>query len=151
MELTGETSRLIVRALQEFTVASDRFIDATGAGHGMHRTDLHALREVLRADEAGCPLTASELGRALGISAPATTALVDRLTSTGHVRRQQSATDRRRIHVVGTDSARSDGWLMFGPLAISLGELVGHYTDPEQALLLKFLTEATERVCHVTP
>jgi len=142
---------MILRALQEFNVASDRFIDATGARHGMYRTDLHALREVVRADEAGRPLTASELGRSLGISAPATTALVDRLVSNGHVRREPSPTDRRRIHVVGTDSATEDGWQMFGPLALTLGELVASYDEAQQALLLEFITQATSRVVDITP
>lgn len=136
----------LVLLLQRFTLASDRFVEATGASRGMHRTDLHALEILMREQRSGSTPTASELGNKLGLTAAATTALVDRLEKSGHATRDRSATDRRKVHVVATDSARVDGLAMFGPLAAGLTQVANEFSPEEQAVIAEFLTRATATV-----
>ncbi|WP_104165774.1 MarR family winged helix-turn-helix transcriptional regulator [Arthrobacter sp. SX1312] len=83
-----------------------RYRDAESSMRGqsresMHlgRTDMTALRLMLRARQAGHPLSAAALSRELGISSAATTVLVDRLEQSGHAERRRSSTDGRAIEV----------------------------------------------------
>ncbi|RJT82169.1 MarR family transcriptional regulator [Arthrobacter cheniae] len=63
------------------------------------RTDMAALRLMLRAGQAGRPLSAAALARGLGISSAATTVLIDRLEKSGHAERRRSTTDGRAIEI----------------------------------------------------
>lgn len=136
----------VVLLLQRFALASDRFIEATGASRGMHRTDLHALEILMREQRVGNNPTASQLGSKLGLTAAATTALVDRLENSGHATRERSETDRRKVHVMTTNSAREDGIAMFGPLARALASVAAEFTSEEQAVIASFLARASAEV-----
>lgn len=136
----------LVRLLQEFAQASDRFVDATGGRNEMHRSDLNALSAIMRHEASGQPPTASRLGRDLRLSAPATTALINRLERTGHIVRQRSETDRRVVRIAVTSKAVADGRRMFGPLARALGDAISGYADEEIALVARFMADAVEAV-----
>lgn len=79
------------------------------------------------------------LGRALGLNAAGTTALIDRLERLGHVRRARDPGDRRRVLLEVTERAVALGWSFFGPL---IGEVVGALNDlsgAELAAVRRFL------------
>ncbi|MBG6084209.1 MarR family winged helix-turn-helix transcriptional regulator [Zhihengliuella flava] len=141
----------MVGHLQGLTLASDRYADAVARADALHKTDLHALQEILLHQDAQAPLTASELGRSLHLSPPATTALIDRLAKHGHVERGRDARDRRRVTLLATDSARTTGSRLFRPLAQALGETASHYTPAELELINAFLAEALRTVEQATP
>ncbi|GHD02683.1 MarR family winged helix-turn-helix transcriptional regulator [Zhihengliuella salsuginis] len=144
-----EAARLrwsLARNLQEIALASERYVDVAARTDGVHRTDLHALNEILRNQDADAPLTASELAARLGLSAPATTALIDRLEGHGHVSRERDARDRRRVAVLATDEARSTGSRIFRPLASALGTLADSYTEDELRLIDGFLSRAATTI-----
>lgn len=61
-------------------------------------------------------LTPGSLGAALGLSSPATTALIDRLEFAGHARRERGMRDRRRVLIRLTPDARQLGGELYGPL-----------------------------------
>jgi DNA-binding MarR family transcriptional regulator len=136
----------LVRLLQEFAQASDRFVDSTGGRNAMHRSDLNALSVVMRHESAGEPPTATALGRELHLSPPATTALINRLERSGHLARRRSETDRRVVHIAATKKAAMDGRRMFGPLAASLAAVMARYSDAEIELLRRFMAEAVDAV-----
>lgn len=136
----------IVRQLQQFAIASERYVDVTGSRHDMHRTDLHALHIITRAEQAGEHPTASELGTRLGLTPAAVTALVDRLEDSGHARRERNDRDRRRVRVVTTEKARQDGRRMFRPLAEALASVIQQYDEQDRLLLTDFLAKVTEAV-----
>ncbi|MDR2256682.1 MAG: MarR family transcriptional regulator [Arthrobacter sp.] len=141
----------VVRLLQDVTVASDRYVDAAARLEGLHRTDLHALSAVVRHQDANEPLTISALAQRLDLSAPATTALVDRMERNGHVERQRSERDRRRVTLASTESARSAGARLFAPLGRAVSEVAERYTDEELALVARFLDEAAEAITAAGP
>lgn len=136
----------LVRLLQEFTQASDRFVDTTSSDNSMHRSDLNALSVIMRHEQAGQPPTASMLGRELHLSAPATSALVNRLERSGHVVRQRSEDDRRVVRISVTDHAASEGRRMFGPLARALLQAIDGYTEADIALISRFMADASRAV-----
>ncbi|WP_372697214.1 MarR family winged helix-turn-helix transcriptional regulator [Arthrobacter sp. JSM 101049] len=136
----------LVRLLQEFTQASDRFVDATSGGNSMHRSDLNALSVVMRHEQSGQPPTASALGRELHLSPPATTALVNRLERSGHVVRRRSETDRRVVRIAVTDHAVSEGRRMFAPLARALSEAIAAYPEADIAVISRFMADAARAV-----
>ncbi|WP_147391540.1 MarR family winged helix-turn-helix transcriptional regulator [Galactobacter valiniphilus] len=141
----------VVRLLQDVTVASDRYVDAAARAEGLHRTDLHALSAVVRHQDANEPLTISALAQRLDLSAPATTALVDRMERNGHVERERSERDRRRVTLASTDSARSTGARLFMPLGRAIDSVTSRYSDEELALVARFLDEAAEAITEAGP
>lgn len=140
----------LVRLLQEFTQASDRFVDTTGGDNSMHRSDLNAISVIMRHEQAGQPPTASALGRELHLSPPATSALVNRLERSGHVVRHRSEEDRRVVRIAVTAHAVSEGRRMFGPLARALGQAIDGYTEAEVGIISRFMADASRAVDDAT-
>jgi DNA-binding MarR family transcriptional regulator len=135
----------IIERLREFTTAMDRYIDAHGGRHGLHRTDLNALGHVMDASRRGEDLGPGELAAALNLSAPATSALLARLEGVGHVQRRHSATDRRRVSIQMTDEAMQVGREVFAPIGGAIRDVVAGFTPSEREVVLRFLSEIVDR------
>jgi DNA-binding MarR family transcriptional regulator len=135
----------ILDRLREFTTAMDRYIDAHGGRHGLHRTDLNALGHVKDATRRGEELGPGELATALNLSAPATSALLARLEGVGHVQRRHSATDRRRVTIEMTEEAKQVGREVFAPIGGAIREVVAGLTPQEREVVQRFLAEVVER------
>lgn len=135
-------ARELVLLLQQFAQASDRYVESAGTRHKTHRTDMNALAAIMRFELAGNPPTPGELARELSLSAPATSALLDRLERSGHIERLRVDKDRRVVRIRMTEKAKVDGRTMFGPLAAGMMEVISSYEDSEIALISKFLVDA---------
>lgn len=109
----------------------------------MHRTDLAGLAMVMDEETLGRPVTPGRLSSALQLSAPATTAMLDRLEGLGHVRRTPHATDRRSVVVEITDHASQVGGAMFGRMGRRLGLVLASYDD-ERLDMVSFLDRVSE-------
>jgi DNA-binding MarR family transcriptional regulator len=83
-----------------------------------------------------------EVGRRLGVTSAASTGIVDRLESRGHIRRAPHPGDRRRIEVSITESGRSEvvGYLM--PMLRSLAEMDAELSEDERAVVDRYLDKA---------
>ena len=90
----------LIDALRLFTVETDVFVDVFARAHGLGRNDLNAIMWISEGTRSGQPMTAGELATRLGLGAPATTGLVDRLETAGHVRRERDPHDRRKVAIV---------------------------------------------------
>jgi DNA-binding MarR family transcriptional regulator len=106
----------LVHQLRAISVELDLARAAFARANGLHDTDVRALIHLLDADRAGVPATAGWLGSQLGLTSPSTTALIDRLENAGHVRRERSPADRRKVEIRVSDQAVALGWTFFGPL-----------------------------------
>ncbi len=131
----------LLTLLQQFTVETDRYVDAVSSTHRLHRTDLSALAFMVQAARADQTVTPGRLGEALNLSSPATTALMDRLDRAGHLTRHRSAEDRRQIQLAMTDHARQVGRRLFTPLARHLTQALDGYSDAERELASRFITD----------
>jgi DNA-binding MarR family transcriptional regulator len=117
---------------------------ALGARMGLRPLEYDAMGAIM--DSESDPVGPVELAHRLGISAGSATELVDRLERAGHVARERSTRDRRRVLVVPRDQAvgRLVGELT--PLVASLDEFAEEFTPDEQRAIGRFLQGATERM-----
>lgn len=109
---------------------------------GLSATDSRAMSYL---SETG-PIPAGKLAELTDVTTGAVTGMLDRLESAGLVRRESDPADRRKVLVVpvmGRDGARS-AWRLFAPLAKQFRLLVRGYTDEELAVILDFVTRASD-------
>jgi DNA-binding MarR family transcriptional regulator len=134
----------LMALLQQFTTETDRYVDVAGERDNLYRTDLHALSIMMGAARAGVTVTPGMLREELNLSSPATTALVDRLDSAGHVTRRRSDVDRRQVHLELTDHARATGALLFAPLARHISGVLDEYSENQLELLRDMMRKVTD-------
>lgn len=89
--------RLIGADLREMTSEADWITRAFAAENNVTANDFRALLFVMVAETAGSQLTAGDLRRQMGLSGAAITYLVERMTETGHIRREADPKDRRKV------------------------------------------------------
>jgi DNA-binding MarR family transcriptional regulator len=134
----------LVRLLQEFTLEANRYVDSAGGRNDMHRTDLNALAVIMRHTARDQIVTPGVLRKELNLSSPATTALIDRLHSSGHVVREREGADRRQVQLRMTPKAYRDGGAMFLPLARHMGAAMEHFTPEELEIVTRFMNSMIE-------
>lgn len=130
--------------MQQFTIETDRYVEVAGGRDSLYRTDLHALTFMMTAARSGTTVTPGLLREELNLSSPATTALVDRLHSAGHVTRRRSEADRRQVHLELTDHARATGPKLFAPLARHIVGVLDRHPEEHLVLLGNMLRELTD-------
>ncbi|PXY38204.1 MarR family winged helix-turn-helix transcriptional regulator [Prauserella flavalba] len=131
---------VLVRLLRQLTVENGEFVEILRQAHRMHRTDLNALAVIMEATRSGGPPSPRELAEALHLSASATTALIDRLESAGHVHRTRSATDRRRVELRVEETALELARSLFTPLGEELSRTWTEFGPEERRIIERFLT-----------
>ena len=131
----------LIHLLRELTTRSDQWVETRGRREGVHRTHLHALAHLMDAEEQGRAMSPGDLSAAVGLSAPATTALLDRLVSAGHVERATHPIHRRRPVLTVTDAARATGFAIFGPLAMRMAPIMDRLDAHEREIITRFLSE----------
>ncbi|MFI6324872.1 MarR family winged helix-turn-helix transcriptional regulator [Nonomuraea sp. NPDC050556] len=130
--------------MRRLNMESDRFVERFATLHGLHRTDLNALVVILDAVNAGHAMSPGELGAALMLSPPATTALLNRLEQAGHVERRRSSTDRRKVEVAMNEQAAELARQFFAPLGRQLSEVIGGFSEEERRVIGRFLAGSIE-------
>lgn len=133
---TGATADL-VRELRTFSGEIERYIAQMSHVHTMHRTDLTALALVM--DRGGA--SPGEISEGLGLSPSATSAMLDRLESAGHVNRTRVESDRRSVRVEVTDSARAVGGSMFGILAGHMRAVLDAHDERDLAAMAALMEQ----------
>jgi DNA-binding MarR family transcriptional regulator len=93
----------IVAAIRRIIRAIDIHSRRLVAEHGLTGPQLATLREVARLDGA----SAGALARAVNLSHPTVTGILDRLEKRGLVSRLRSGTDRRSVNVYISDTGRA--------------------------------------------
>lgn len=127
------------RALEALIAADARSLCAEteeigrlfAAAHDVHATDFRALLHILVAETAGNPLTAGDLRQRLGVSGSAITYLVERMMSSGHIRRESDAADRRKVILCYADHGRDTARAFFTPLATHTEAAMRKVTDAD--------------------
>lgn len=133
----------LVRAL---VVESNRFLDIFSAAHALHPTDMIALNLIMF---TGSPMTPGALARALNLSASATTSVLDRLEKAGHISRDRSTDDRRRVELRVLPQAQQLAVGFFQPLFRELASAWQDMNPAERQVVARFLTTTTEATARV--
>ncbi|MDH2416200.1 helix-turn-helix domain-containing protein [Nocardioides sp. CER19] len=134
----------VVHLLRAFAFAYADRTSAIAADIGLHPTDLRALVELLDAERQGRQLTAGGLAQALGMTTPATAALLKRLERRGLLARRRSQLDGRRVELVASPAALELGWHHFGELVDLLAEIAGHFEPRTTLAMEEFLGDALD-------
>jgi DNA-binding MarR family transcriptional regulator len=118
---SGERMRLerqIGADLRAMTSESDMISRSFAAENGVTANDFRALLIVMMAETAGTQLTAGDLRRQMGLSGAAITYLVERMTETGHLRRDADPKDRRKVILRYADHGMEIARAFFTKLSI---------------------------------
>ncbi|WP_437112739.1 MarR family transcriptional regulator [Streptomyces syringium] len=91
-----------------------------------------ALLEIAAAEERGTPLSPARLSERNSLSTGATTALLNRLETAGHITRAREHSDRRIVTLRSGGHIQERADEFFGPLAHRLDATMSHY--PPQLL-----------------
>lgn len=92
----------LIGTLLEYRSAEEAMRRRTGDSMRMGVTDLQALRFLLKAQQEERPVTGRDLADHLGLTSASVTAMLDRLTKSGHVLRTPHPTNRRSNLVTAT-------------------------------------------------
>lgn len=118
------------RAIQAYQRSTQAFDDEVGRILGVNPADLRCLDWLSEG-----PMTASRLAEATGLSAAATTAMIDRLERKGFVVRRRDAGDRRQVLVEMTESGADRVSALYGPLVAEGSPLLARFTTPQLEMM----------------
>jgi DNA-binding MarR family transcriptional regulator len=123
--------------LRELATVAAEVRPAVARRARLSESELVALEHLM-----GGALGPVEVGRRLGVTSAASTGIVDRLESRGHVHRAPHPVDRRRTEVSITESGRSEvlGYLM--PMFRSLAQLDAELSEAEREVVDRYLAKA---------
>ncbi|MEV8415460.1 MarR family winged helix-turn-helix transcriptional regulator [Streptomyces niveus] len=124
----------------------NRLVHGFATDQGLHATDIQALAAIL---DAETPLTPGRLRDHLGLTSGAVTACLDRLERAGHIRRSRESADRRVVHLHYLAGARSAARSHFRPLAEATERARAGFSEPELAVVLRFLASVNEELTEV--
>lgn len=134
-----ELRRDLVDALRGITLDGQRVADAFAHAHGLNTTDMRALVLIMEAEMRHEALTAGQLSARLGTSSGATTAVIDRLERIGHIHRNRTHADRRKVTLHFEPLAMQLAGAYFGPLGALNDEVMSRYSDAELRTVLGFM------------
>ena len=113
------------QAMQAYQRSTQAFDDEVGRVLGLEPGRPALPRLADRGSDVG-----ARLAEATGLSAAATTSMIDRLERKGFVRRRKHDTDRRQVIVEMTEDGQARTWAMYGPLVEAGMPLLDSSTRP---------------------
>jgi DNA-binding MarR family transcriptional regulator len=131
------------RAMQAYQRSTQALDDEVGRVLGLNPTDLRCLDWLTEG-----PMTATRLAEATGLSAAATTSMIDRLERKGFVRRRRHDGDRRQVLVELTEGGLERVMALYGPLVADGEPILDGFTLDQLAVMrdqLKAMRDLTDR------
>ncbi len=136
----GATSVDVLNLLRRYREAESGMRSRTRSSMSMNETDLVALRYLLKAQREGRVVLQRDLVRILGVTSASVTALVDRLSASGHVTRERHPSDRRAVIVVPSVHSDNEVRETLGAMHQRMIALVDGLDENELAAVAKFLS-----------
>ena len=118
----------VVDGLRAFAAADAELGREFARSRLMHASDAAAIVEILTAETHGQVLTPARLAKRIGLTAGATSTLLNRLESAGHVVRTRDHPDRRIVGLHSTALIHDDAESFFAPIAIAINAVLARYT-----------------------
>jgi DNA-binding MarR family transcriptional regulator len=142
----GATSVDVLNLLRRYRTTESAMRSRTRSSMNMNETDLIALRYLLKAQQEGRVVLQRDLVKTLGVTSASVTALVDRLSRSGHVRRESHPNDRRAVIVVPTVDSDNEVRETLGAMHQRMIALVDGLDENELAAVAKFLSGMVDAV-----
>jgi DNA-binding MarR family transcriptional regulator len=136
----------VLEALHVYRSAEAAMRRRTGAAMGLGENDLLALRFVLDNHALGLVTAAKDVTRYLGISTASTSALLQRLESTGFIERIPSTRDRRSTEIRPTAAAASDTGPMLAAAQRHMADSTQQLSPEDAQVVTKFLNMMRDTV-----
>lgn len=115
-----------------------------GVHAGMHGTDASALVHIINAEQHDRPLTQSELCRRIGLSSGATSSLLNRLESAGHVERRRDQADRRVVTLRSSPAVHEEVDNFFRAVADDLDKVIRAHLESDLREFTQILEEMSD-------
>ena len=129
----------IVGLLCAYVGEALRSTEQWASAQGIHTTDARAMAALGQSQRAGTAMTAGDLSDSLGISSPATSALISRLENAGHIERSRDPDDRRRVILTPTPSAILSAIAYFQPMGDAVTAALCGCDTADTAVIAGFL------------
>lgn len=123
----------VIDAVRAFAARDSELGRMFARRHGMHPTDAVAIVEILAAEQRGQTLTPARLAERIGLTAGATSTLLRRLESAGHVLRSHDHDDRRLVTLRSTESVHHSASMFFAPVSAALDEALRSFSTADLA------------------
>ncbi|WP_121257459.1 MarR family winged helix-turn-helix transcriptional regulator [Nocardioides ferulae] len=127
-----------MRALRAVVETGARARQAVARRAGLGESEMRLLDRL----GPGAAPGPAELARALELTTPAVTGVVDRLAARGHVERRAHPADRRRVEVHLTDSGRAEVLGHLAPMLEAMRRLEDDFDEAELAVVERYLRGA---------
>lgn len=101
----------------------------------LNETDFQAMQHLMKQRS----MSPGELAKLLHLTAAATTTVIDRLASKGHITRTPHPTDRRRWLIGPSEQSERAAMEKLMPMIMDVDNKVRSYDDGEQAVIVDFL------------
>lgn len=121
----------VIAALRTFGARDSELGRQFARSHDMHPTDAAAIVEILTAEQRGETLTPARLAAKIGLTTGATSTLLRRLESAGHVVRSHDHDDRRRVSLRSTDTVHETATAFYAPVAVALDAALERFSTAE--------------------
>lgn len=141
----------VLEAFRLYRAADTAMRRRTRDAMAMGENDLLALRYLLKAEREGRIVQPAELARYLGVSTASTTAIIDRLERSHHVRRAPHPTDRRAIVVLPTVETDHEVRRTLGAMHERMLQAVRDMTPDEARVVIDCLARMQAAVDEVEP
>ena len=141
----------LLQAFRLYRAAEVAMRRRTRDSMAMGENDLLTLRYLLKAEREGRQVAPAELARYLGVSTASTTAIIDRLESSNHVRRGPHPRDRRMIVVTPTVETDDEVRRTLGAMHTRMLQAVIDMTPEETRVVMDCLARLRDAVDRVDP
>lgn len=141
----------IVGLLCAYVSEALRSTEQWASAQGIHTTDARAMAALGQAQRTGRAMTAGELAASIGLSSPATSALIARLESAGHIDRDRDPADRRRVILTPTPSAILGAIAFFQPMGDAVTAALAGCDSEDTAVIAGFLERLVRSMSAAPP
>ncbi|GAB2450601.1 hypothetical protein GCM10027029_08020 [Conyzicola lurida] len=136
----------LIVTLLEYRSAEEAMRRRTGDSMRMGSNDLQALRFLLKAQGVGRTVSGRDLADHLGMTSASVTALLDRLTKSGHVQRTPHPTNRRSNMITATPGSDEEVRQTLGAMHRRMIDASRALSDVDAELVTTFLAAMTAAV-----
>jgi DNA-binding MarR family transcriptional regulator len=136
----------LLRALLDYRAAEEAMRRRTGDSMGMGASDLQAIRFLMKEAGEGRIVSGRDLADHLGVTSASVSALLDRLTTSGHVQRLQHPTNRRSNMLTATPEADAEVRQTLGAMHVRMIEATRSLSPSSAEVVHNFLTAMTVAV-----
>lgn len=136
----------VLRTLLDYRAAEEAMRRRTGDSMRMGASDLQALRFLLKAQGEGRIVSGRDLANHLGMTSASVTALLDRLSKSGHVQRTPHPTNRRSNMVTATPGSDEEVRQTLGAMHTRMFEAARSLGGADADVVRAFLAAMTVAV-----